>query len=64
MLSKLVTLEVLQTSPLKESRPEIRSSSQKQKMRLHFVDLKLHERLHDVEYYTTQRFRDTRLRET
>ena len=50
LLSELVTPEVLQPTPLKKNLVlRFRARIRRGEMRLHFIDQKLYERLHDVE---------------
>ena len=48
MLSELITPEVLQPTPLKRiSSRDLGQESEEGETQLHFINLKLHERLHD-----------------
>ena len=51
VLNTLVTPGVLQPTPLKKNLvPRFEARIRREETRLHFIDQKLHERLHDFEY--------------
>ena len=55
MLNEIVTLGVLQPTPLKKNLvPRFEARTRREETRLQFIDRGLHEGLHDFEYYHTE----------